>query len=311
MSNMGQYGRALAAYAAEYQDRLASYTWQPDEGPYPTPYEDLRRDQFGPDTSALFQATHIIRTKTGWDEFPIPQRDGYGWLSPIRGGHLPVLDFLDTPLIGKTFACPEDRYLVRWQRATQQNLQSPWEVERQWPSSSIPWGFTTTYMNVPHLWTNDHAMGQNTVNVSSDGYWGFWRLQNNGGGTMKMIGRRRLSQVAHPSSKISTYDEADRHHSRKQILFLYDDARAPYLFFDGSVRVYGTTSINGGCSPFFPSGELRRWPVRFNVSAASFLQYRIEPPSGQWERHEFSQTRFVSTRNGLLGVDVGGSDVSR
>jgi hypothetical protein len=310
MSNMGQYGRALAAYAAEYQDRLASYTWQPDEGPYPTPYEDLRPSLRSPGSATLVQATHILRTRTGWDEYPVQGQGGaFGWVPPMRGGHLPMLDYFDGTLTNRVFACPEDEWILRWQKAAAQNVQRPWEIEPRWPGSDFPWGFFSSYINVPHLWTNDHAMGQFTM--TSDTYWGTWQVANNGGGNRKMVGRRKFFEVRFPSVKIATFDEADRHSSRRQICFLYDDAKAPYLFFDGSSRVTRTGDINPGCSPYWPSGESRPWGVSLHVPAVLFLRQRMEPLSGEWERVEFESTRFITTRNGLLGVDVGGGQVSR
>lgn len=162
---------------------------------------------------------------------------------------------------------------------------------------------------MPHLWTNDHALNQNTVNA--DRSWGLWMLQNNGGGTLKMIGRRLMSEVSFPSSKIATFDEADRHHARRQVCFLYDEARTPYLFFDGSVREYTTRDINPGCSPYRPWGEPTPWPVQLNYSEAPFLRYRMEPPDGDRSPVDFASTRFVSTRSGLHGVDVGGTQVGR
>jgi prepilin-type N-terminal cleavage/methylation domain-containing protein len=108
-SNLKQAGVAVGSYAAEYEDKVASYSWTRFE--HDSVFPDL--GQNNDDVSATMdQLTQIIRLRTGNHDLPrlrrrAPQR---------RFSHAVLVDYMADQLPEETAACPEDRLLQRWQR---------------------------------------------------------------------------------------------------------------------------------------------------------------------------------------------------
>jgi hypothetical protein len=166
------------------------------------------------------------------------------------------------------------------------------------------WCFAGSYFMVPAAWTNDSAVTTQQLNYMSQ--WGGWFPVGPVSAGNNYLGHRKLSAVLFPSQKICIFDEADRHFSRSSDFVLYPDVSQPYQFFDGSVRVVKTGDINLGSHPTGPESAL--------LTTVSFTPTNDGARRGATLRggattETFSGTRFMSTRYGLRGVDVGGAEV--
>ena len=302
-SNFRSIGTGIASYASDNADRLLSFTWQPDEGPYQTEYADLKPRQRLPDAAINRQATHLIRKLTIWDGFPWTQ----GWFPAVNYWNLVMEDYLGSRL-DKSYVCPEHALLVAAKRELRQTDHRPSYVNvYDWPIENGNWGLGASYSPTVSMFTNDHAVDRWVYGQGAE--WGTNRPWGPRSASKKCVGRRRLHEVSFTSNKIAMWEHADRHVNKGGYFFLYDFARQPYLFFDGSVRMYTTGDINGGAHPEWPGRD----GAAFMVGAGPALSdnTRFEANFLPGDRDVSFVSRAVTTRMGLQGVDVGGGEVYR
>ena len=288
-SNLKQVGVAVNSYAADFEDKIASYTW--NVGNYSTKYSDLT----GPGSNVeatMFQLTEIIRRKTGDDTFPklddrAPHR---------RFSHAVVVDYMADKIPEETAACPEDRLLQQWQRDPDDypDLQEQGgdAYDRMFP-------YASSYQFVPASWAPDKRYGrQQTVYQYKPNHDLFWFPR-------VALGERQLREVDFPASKVQMFDFYDRHGGAKEQFYAYPDAKTDLLFFDGSVRYLLTGDSNLSFRPNQPQNE----------TATSLMTYRpnpvYEPPTRSGGAAEPNlETYFRWTREGLHGIDYGGSAIN-
>ncbi len=302
-SNFRSFGTGIASYATDNADRLLSFTWQPDEGPYPTPYADLQASTRNPGTAISRQATHLIRATSGFENWP----GNTNWFPAINYVNLVLEAYLGTRL-DQSFVCPEHRLLLYGKHELRQSdHESRWENLPEGPMNIANWGMGSSYSPTVGMYTNDHALDRLVYGLSNDWYsnW-IWGPRS---ASFKCIGRRRLHEVSFTSNKIAMWEHADRHVGKSGLFFLYETSRQPYLFFDGSVRMYTTRDINPGSDPRFPE---RGGLVQF-VTAGPALNEdaRFEANFLPGDMNVAFPSRGVTTRMGLKGIDVGGDEVFR
>ncbi|QOJ01870.1 MAG: type II secretion system protein [Phycisphaeraceae bacterium] len=302
LSNMAQFPRAQAAYGLDAKDAIGTLNWQPDEGPYNTPYDDLRPSVRSPEVAAARHATHIFREKTGWDQFDVPSP----WIpSPIYT-YLGIIEYYSGRLPEPAVICPEDRYVKRWQYAVTQDVRSPWRIESPWPiirgTTERRVGFQSSYYTTISAWTNDHAQGQRSCAPLSDDWTAYIPLGTTG--SWKIFGRRHSAEILFPSNKVAQFDKADHHSGPRPIFYLASQSSSPYSFFDGSVRTYTIEQTNPGQNPNFPNERSLTWGTTFNSNAPWDPVY----PGNHSGRREFPAVHALLTRHGLRGLDVGGSE---
>ncbi|VAX41485.1 hypothetical protein MNBD_PLANCTO03-2247 [hydrothermal vent metagenome] len=293
-SNLKQVGVAVNSYAADAEDKIASYSWnigydQQNSRPnFVTEYSDLQ----SPDShvkATMYQLTEIIRKKTGDDTFPrldnrAPQR---------RFSHAVIIDYMADKIPEETAACPEDRLLQQWQRDPD---EYPDLQEQGGETYSKMFPYASSYQFVPASWAPDKRMGPRkpTVNLYRPDHDLF-----SFPGTA-VLGERQIREVDFPSSKVQMFDFYDRHGSAKAQYYGYSDAKTNILFFDGSVRFLRTGDSNPGWWPNNPS--------RMEPSVTDYVPNDVyEPPtrSGGIEDPNVG-TYFRWTREGLHGLDYGG-----
>lgn len=303
MGNLSQIGKGVASYAADNKDRMLAYTWQPGERPYPTPYADLQISTNDPTQAAMLQFTHLVRAQTKYDDWPtIP-----GWFPGLNYSNVVLEEYLGLPFCSSLFACPEHRLLVGAKKARSVQVWHP-ELTDDWPQTIGAWGIGSSYAATTGMYSNDEAATRGVVTVAHN-WSGMW-IYGPIGRPAKIGGRRLLSEVLFPSSKIAMYDQADRHYRTDQLFLLYDIAKQPYLFFDGSVRTYQTADVNAGCDPRYP--ERGSAPYEISIDTRQYIDFRFYASLlGGATSEVFESSRAVNTRMGLRGLDVGGSDVFR
>jgi prepilin-type N-terminal cleavage/methylation domain-containing protein len=288
-SNLKQVGVAVNSYAADFEDKIASYTWR--AGRIDTIWDDFPEPQEGSDDQAcMLQLTDIIRRKTGNDDFPYIET--LDRLPHRRFSHAVLVDYMADRIPEETAACPEDKLLIGWQRDPDDyprlNEQGGEAYERQFP-------YASSYQFVPASWSPDKRVGgQLTYYQYPQNHDLFWI-------TDAALGERQIREVDFPSSKVQMFDFYDRHSVPNAQFYAYPDAKTDILFFDGSVRYLTTGDANESFLPNNPWNE--NGTTKFDYAPNPVF----EPPARGGTVDRGLETYFRWTREGLHGVDYGGS----
>ena len=317
-SNLRSLNTGAANYASDNSDRIFSYTWRGGET-YTMPWENGNNTRSPEDDqeAAAYQNQEILMRVTGRISGTSKFQNYTGRLPHRRLSHLVLLDFLTDVQPEPIAASPFDRNLLLWQEDPS-NIQTGsgipyvdnpsaaadgYDDDPNWGVRAIKqrWPFASTYQVVPAAWNSDGTSGQSTYIPVNDTPHLFQELVR-GNDQYAPLGRRRFSQVAHPSGKVLMFEEFDRFSDMAGLYFAYPEAKCNLAFFDGSVRNMQTADANSGWNPNTPGDE---WMQRY-VPIDTFPL----PKSGLRETDEFCQ-RYRWTRHGLQGVDFGGDDVGR
>lgn len=283
-SNLGQYGKAMAVYAGDAKDRIATFSWQPGDGPQTSTFSDIASSfPASSDGAAHLQANDIMRRITGLSNLGGPSI----WIPYFRHSSFVLSDpSVWLTQVAPFMVCPEDRARVSFFRALRQNPSHPEKVDRSFPSGSFEIGFQPSYFIVPCAFSADSQRSGISLNYDPQ-YWDrvIWFGT---AAARRLFGLRRFAEVSCPSNKVASFDELDRHTSSAEAFCLALGATQPLLYFDGSTRMTASSDVNPGCSPASPDSNL--------MLTVTFGQ-------------AYSPTRFLSTRMGLRGVDVRGGEV--
>lgn len=307
-ANLRSLNTGAANYAGDSDDRIFSFTWR--EGGQYTMLHNGKVKTPGNDTiAAAWQAQNILQRATGRiggdARITAPQQR----LMHRRYSHLVLLDYLTDRQPEPIAASPFDKNLIDWQENPLDFLEdtnsvpygnglpteSGYDMDNTWTFVNITqlWPFASTYQMVPAAW--------NTDGIGTDTYRPFAEtphlFTSNGG---VKLGRRKMTQVAHPSAKVMMFEEFDRFSDPNGLYFAYPEAKANLAFFDGSVRQEVTGDANAGWDPGDPDNV---WTQNY-VPLDTFPL----PKTGLGEDDEYCQ-RYRWTRHGLQGIDYGGSDV--
>ncbi|MBK7404047.1 MAG: prepilin-type N-terminal cleavage/methylation domain-containing protein [Phycisphaerales bacterium] len=290
-SNLKQVGVAVNSYAADFQDKIASYTWR--VGNYSTKYKDFPTP--GSDVEAcMLQLTAIIRDKTGNDKFPfIPQLNR----APHRRfSHAVIVDYMADKVPEETAVCPEDRQLQEWQRdpSNPPNLGG----EQGGSAYAAQFPYASTYQFVPASWAPRavQRVGGNTVSQFAGDHDLFAFPDK------VILGRRQLREVDFPSSKVQMFDFYDFHGGPNPQFYAYPDAKTNLLFFDGSAGLKTTGDANEG---WLPNGARKG-------AGPTVMDYRPdawEPRARSGDYDPKLVAYFRWTSEDLHGVDYGGSEI--
>ncbi len=287
-SNLKQAGVAVSTYAADFQDKIASYSW--NRGNYTTKYADLQNPSDNV-TACMFQLTEILRRKTGNDNLErlddrAPHR---------RFSHAVLVDYMADKIPEETAACPEDRLLQQWQ---QDPSDYPDIGEQGGEAYSAMFPYASSYQFVPASWAPDKRVRIPTVQQDSGNHdlFSFPPVR---------LGERQLREVDFPSSKVQMFDFYDRHSQPHAQFYAYEDAQTEIMFFDGSVRYLTVGDSNLSFNPNKPWDPVARSPTSYVPNPV------FEPPTRSGDTKDIGlETYFRWTREGLHGVDYGGSEVN-
>lgn len=303
LGNLKQLGAAHYSYAADFQNRIPTYTWEPGKHYVPGPENrDLDCLNLDPGSgrawasAAARQAAYILRTRGDRPDLQSPD-DRF----PHRHySHLILNDYLGEKLPSKSVACPEDRTLLGWQTLDGWRTVPPAPQPRPNDLGSnfgSFWPYSSSYQLVPFAWApDDGGSGGTTVSQYPYDHNLFWTA-----GTP--LGKRRLGEVAFPASKVAVFDYFSRHFGRRALFYAYDDAVVPLLFFDGSVRSRRTAEANPGATD--PNSGTNE-PFRYNPLILGF-----EPPTRSGASSESVRGYYRWTRGGLKGIDFGGREITK
>ncbi|MCB9844594.1 MAG: prepilin-type N-terminal cleavage/methylation domain-containing protein [Phycisphaeraceae bacterium] len=301
LSNLKQQGTAHAGYQAEYQNNIASFTWQ--AGNYQTQYADLRtaNSSLG---YTMNQATDILRRRSifdpGWGKLTerVPHR---------RYNHLVLLDYLAARLPEALVVCPEDRMQLSWHElvvraSTTGNKDDliPQEVTTLVSDQIFNqmWPFGSSYQIVPAAYSPDMKVGSQLTIDQAGGTHNLFSVPDN-----CPLGRRRYDEVSFPSQKVVQFEFHDWHSHRVPVFYAYEKAKSGVLYFDGSASPVETQFTNLG---FVPNAPTRPIPSYFLYAPNS---YGFEPPTLNGNVTERVTGHYRWTRGGLRGVDVDSTEI--
>ncbi len=316
-ANMRSMNTGAANYSSDNSDRIFSYTWRAGEA-YTMPDGRVKTEANDTDAAAR-QNQEILQRVTGRVNGVGKITSFIGRLPHRRYSHLVLLDFLTDVQPEPTAASPFDRNLIIWQ-------ENPLEYG---PGSGVPyadgvpegyddgnggdwadapyvqrWPFASTYQMVPAAWVNDGINGQDTYIPVSDTPHLFRAVANDATTppSPPSLGRRKFTQVAHPSGKVMMFEEFDRFQDPAGLYFAYPEAKCNLAFFDGSVRNLQTADANPGWNA--EDGQQGDMWVQRYVPLDTFPL----PKTGLGETKEYCM-RYRWTRYGLQGIDYGGEDI--
>jgi prepilin-type N-terminal cleavage/methylation domain-containing protein len=298
-SNLRQMGTATHSYTADYQDKLFSFSWRAGQVYTQSPYIDLRGPHADDIVAAAAQAVDILRRRADRDDIPVIA----SWIPHVLYTHLVLQDYLASRLPEKMVACPDDRNRLAWQSdprafdagAFMPLQPNPEPIAKRWPYSS-------SFEVVPVSYAPDK--NPTVVQATLHNYF-TWT-----GTLTDRLGRRRISEVAFPSSKVHINESASRHANKTPDYFMIKSGTINCLMFDSSVQYIKSANINRGFNPATPSAK----PSGPNDTSGT-TQVVYTPAA--WEPQIRGGGTSVTldgicrwTRAGLQGTDLGGSEVS-
>jgi prepilin-type N-terminal cleavage/methylation domain-containing protein len=305
-TNMKNQGVATHSYAADYRDKLYSFSWRADLTNITT-FADLQSPN-SDNEAAVFQAADIIRRRTGEDASTLAVgaltggggEGGTGWIPHILYTHLVLQDYVSSRLPEKAVVCPEDANRLRWQNVGEYTqgaflpLQPPINV-RRWPYSS-------SYQVVPASFSPDVGSNNDddaTVGPAPDGTYFAYRVP----GRVNFMGKRLLTDVRFTAQKVQLFDSVARHDGKRRFYYAVPQSRQPLMAYDQSVQTRRTRDTNLGTDP---NASPTAPPIRSTIPQASL-------DARPWDLADLQSSvgiqlykHYQFTRGGLKGVDFPG-----
>lgn len=317
-ANLRSLNTGTANYAGDSDDRIFSFTWRGGQS-----YVNLKNGKLiespNDQVAAARQVQNILHRATG-------RQKGFGSIQAPearlmhrRYSHLVLLDYLTDRQPEPIAASPFDRNLIAWQESPLEYIEdvdgntlpygsggvdaeSGYDMEGLTAWQSRPmlqlWPFASSYQMVPAAWAPDGI--NNTITYGPTDTTVNLMTVVNGNGAAPKLGRRRMTQVAHPAGKAFLFEEYDRFTNPDGQYFAYPDSRSNIAFFDGSVRGEVTEESNPGWNPGQPN---QVWRQQIKP-----LDTFPEALGGPNDPALYCQ-RYRWTRHGLQGIDFGGKDV--
>ncbi len=301
-SNLHQFGTGTASYAADYKDRLWTFTW-PGGVQVPSRDSDLQGPWSNDLQGASAQAIDILRRRANRDDMQFIE----SWIPQILYNHIVLQDYLAQRLPERMVCCPEDRLRLAWQNdpaAFDAGLITP-AAPAQGSNEGKRWPYSSSYECIPAAFTPDRGDAPNYGSVtqaSSHRYYMFTNMAR----SANIFGRRVLPEVTFPAQKVHLYETFARHSGKQGLFYAYPQATNPLLFFDSSVVNRKTGDCNRG---FDPATPLSPFAILFD-----YIPGRWEEPVPGGGFYPPDSSRLFGyyrwTRAGLRGVDFAGKETS-
>ncbi len=288
-SNLKQFTTSINAYSADFNDRIASFTWKPNE------VYDPELGAAGTSVQAAAnQAVSIIRNRAdrgNGSSNPIGQINN--WIPHILYSHLILLDYMEHSLPAEMVVDPGDKVRQVWASDPIGFLQlGPGERPTGGGADVQRWPYSSSYQFVPATYAPD--LGP-TVTQNGNQH-----NQYNTPGNVP-LGNRSFASVSFPAQKVFFHDSHQRSGQRDTpIYYAYDEANLPLGFADGHVSTEATSGANDGFDPNNPRANTM---IRYTPDA-------WEPPALRNPGGDILPGYYRWTSAGLGGLDFGGAEIS-
>jgi prepilin-type N-terminal cleavage/methylation domain-containing protein len=305
-ANLQQYGVATQSYAADFKERIWSFTWAKksnytNDGRFQMHNMQENMDLTGPEAAnfqwAARQAVWIMRHRGDRADIQIIN----GWIPHFYYSHLALNDYLAQRLPEPMVTCPEDRYRKLWASDPKAFdagafLPAPTGLGS---NAAKRWPYSSSYTPTVSAFEGGPPASRMTQSVH-----GFLGVPLDG-----QYGNRLLSDVANPSQKVHQYDMNQRHFGKKQPSWVLANHRQPFQFFDGSVVIRSNLDGNKGWRRDQPGVfPVENPPAPFPV----WLLYQpqdFEPRPLTNSSGDYGHGYYRFTASGLKGVDFGGREI--
>ena len=294
-SNYHQYATATGTYSADFQDRIWAFTWRLNNWQSQmSPTNPVPGAAVGDDNqAAAAQAINIIRTRGNRDDlqFITP------WIPHVLYTHLVLQDYLAARLPEKMVVCPEDQHRLNWQIDPVGRFdQGFWLPFQPAPAGNTTkrWCYSSSYQIVPASYDRT-TIPANRINQS------FIATNTYFVPTAAVLGGSKLGDVEFPALKVMVHDEFQRHYTNRDLYYAEPIAQQTLLTFDGAVQLVKTKNANPGWIPTMPTS-----------TAATQMTYTPnlwEAPVSSGASSVIVKGYYRWTRQGLKGVDFGGSEI--
>ncbi len=300
-ANLKQLGVATNTYAADFSDKIFTFTWPGGNGisydlPDGTTYT-TNNDVDG----AQAQETTILQEKTrriaGNDKILVN-----GEILPHRRfQHLVLTDYLSGNLPEPLVASPHDVNLQRWQADPLEFgvgvVPSNNPIDGRWRTKSLRqrWAYASSYRTSIYSWSNDtgalvEPSDDDPILVFATG----------------RTSQRGLGQVRFPSGKVQMFEEFDW---PKKLYWAYPEATVSQLFFDASVRSLATRDANPGWDPRDARNMNLSYQVAYAPIDPDFFPAPKFDTDGDSIDNNTQNGAYAWTRAGLQGIDYGGKEI--
>jgi prepilin-type N-terminal cleavage/methylation domain-containing protein len=297
-SNLKQQGVATHSYTADFQDKLYSFTWVGNVTYQGSLYADTQRATTDLQAAAN-QAVDIMRRRGDRSQSAFPVITG--WIPHVLYSHLVLQDYLAARLPEKAVVCPDDRNRLLWHDVPKYMASGFGQLQPAPGAGGHRWPYSSTFEIVSPTYVPDRS--------SAVAQAGAHNLYTVNPGTTNIFGKRRLSEVAFPSSKVAQYESISAHNSKVPDYFLIKSSKTDVLFFDSSVQFVKTDRMNRGWNPT----NMRATPTGpTDATGVTRITYAVRSWEPRFQRGNVTGLDGVHrwTRGGLQGVDIGGAEIS-
>jgi len=291
---MKQQGVATHTYAAEFKERLWSYTWKWPNPQGILPTNDATLQTANNDVeAAVRQMCDIVRRRS--DRLPAETPIIPLFFPYLRYSHLVLQDYLSQSLPDPMVACPEDRDRLTWGKDPR-----GYDAGLYTPNYGTGGGMNWRHPYSSSYWVTISSFDNNRRNLRAfpATYNSLW-IPNNA-----RFEGRRISDVAYPGDKVQMYEQFGRHVKKNvdmTTFFGFPTARCVVQLFDNSVSIRASRDANLGCDPNTLADPPPNGWVQYNPA-----QPTIDPPNTSGA---LMQVYYQYTRSGLKGTDFAGHEV--
>jgi prepilin-type N-terminal cleavage/methylation domain-containing protein len=297
LARLEQMGVATHSYASDYLDKIFSFTTTQQSAGRLT-YQDLIDQATGGDdlAGAAAQAIDILRRRTSRETGQEAFEPIAAWIPNVLYTHLVLQDYLDQRLPAKLVVCPEDRTRLEWHdwHTFDNNGFLPTQPPVSTPDD-YRWPYSSSYQIVPASYSPDSVRNGAAAVVQVQDTSHYTIATNNPGNRNGWLGKRKLTEVTFPSSKLQMHEDIGRHTKPEQwTLYAVDGCNFNSLFFDQHSKSVQSAEVLPG---FRPDNPRSPFPSIF-----PYTGYAWEAPNPPDGTQVTLKCRW--TRGGLQGSDI-------
>ncbi len=298
LGRMEQMGVATHSYAADYLDKIFSFTVTSKTADRLTYADCIAQAQNGTDLAAASaQAIDILRRRTSRESGPEAFMPIGLWIPNVLYTHLVLQDYLDQRLPAKLVVCPEDKYRNEWHdwHTFDNNGFAPTQPPVN-SSDDYRWPYSSSYQIVPASYSPD-SIRNGATTVIQAGDTSHYQLVSSSANTQGWLGKRKLTEVIFPSKKDQMNEDVGRHANKLWQYYAVDSCTFNMLFFDQHARAVASSEVLPGFRPDTPRSPL--------PTVMGYTAYAWEAPYPTAGTTVTLKCRW--TRAGLQGNDIASS----